>query len=588
MDSDSFDEIEDNGLPSGSAPNRAGRCPIKPHVSWLFLLFFTHLSALGTSQDLSITCQVNAFRPDKRLAAVKASIQGLPQGKCPLRLPAESEQANLAGLRLTQLEVRDSRGEAVPFEIDGDILTVENNDAEGLELSYQIKFQALPSTLQLSCLDEVRGLLRTQDVLPSFADTHPAVQLSFQLPSGWQVITPVEKQQIDGHVFAPGQGAVFYLGKATEVRATINSLPMVLAVEKGWPVERELILRELKRQINYLGKSSREWQAQPSFAVFLAGSLNGKKKQEPFRHVDDLLIVTAPPKASDADEMLKLLRYRLAESIIPCFLLILDDQSSSEFGRSLKQYLTWKVLLKTGGTSRDEFLEQMAQGFLLATDPRPGSGSASALVSAKQVSSESGRSARRLLTNFLTDLSLSFNRRKTPTIFDFLKEIYRGTRDAERIEDDWLRRSHTDKGYRNLRRFLQGDTDPELCSELLKPYALVLTRTEIPRLGFSLSESFRVSHLTVQGVENRSGVLIGDKVLAINDIRLVTPEDLIKIRSLMGSNTQVVFTVERNGSLLKVRQNLGRELLLKLQLNKLADADKQERLAIFLAKEVED
>jgi hypothetical protein len=588
MHSDSVNESKDSKLQSGSVPTRANwRLPM-PQLCWLFLWFSTCPCVQGLSQDISITCEIDALHPEKKLVAVKAGIQGLPQGRCSLRLPAELEKAGQAGPQLTQLELQDSKGEALPFEINGDTLTLENNDPEGLELSYQLKFHSLPNTLQLSCLDEVRGLLRTQDVLPSFAETHPAVQLGFQLPSGWQVITPAEKQQPDSYVVAPGKGVFFYLGKATELRATINSLPLVMAIEEGWPVEGEFILKELKRQINYLGKSSREWQAQPSCAVFIAGSPSGKKKQESFRYVDDLLIVTAPPKASDADEMLKLFRYRLAESIIPFFLPFLDDQSAPEFGRSLKEYLTWKVLLKTGGISRDEFLERMAQGFLLSTDPRPGSGSASALVSGRQVSLDSGRSARRLLTNFLTDLSLGFNKRKTTTIFDLLREIYRGIKNPERIEDDWLRKSHTDKGYRTLRQFSQGDTDPEFYPELLKPYALVLVRTEIPRLDFSLSESFRVSRLTARGVENRSGVLIGDRLLAINDIRLVTPEDLIKVRSLIGNNTQVVYTVERNGIALKVKQNLGKEVLLKLQQNKLADADKQERLEIFLAKEVED
>ena len=56
----------------------------------------------------------------------------------------------------------------------------------------------------------------------------------------------------------------------------------------------------------------------------------------------------------------------------------------------------------------------------------------------------------------------------------------------------------------------------------------------------------------------------------------------------MGNYPQVEVTMERNGTFQKVKLDLDWEVVLKLELNKLADADKQERLESFLTKEVEN
>ncbi len=561
---------------------------LRVHFSLFGLCVLWLLSSPGLPQDLQITYQVGIFQPAKRVIEVKAVLHGLPEGTAVLRLPGEANDSEAGKVRLSELDLQDLNGDALPFEVEGGSLTFENNDTRELGASYQVKLQALPNSLHLSYMDESRGLISSKDLQLVVGETLPPAELHFQLPSGWKIISPTEKLGPNTYGVLSGESAIFYLGRANELRTTINSIPMVLAIEKGWPLESEETLKDLKRSIKYLSKTSQEWQAQPSFVVLLGDHTDKKKIKEASLHEGEFLVLTAPSGTENPNEMLRLFRYRLAGAMMQCYLPFLDAVPSSDVTLSLREYLTQKVLLKTGAISRDQFLDEMARGFagepddsheirFLAT--RSGKPPASAQVRSMQ---------RRILVGFLIDLSLSFTPTRVISIFDFIKDTYRSARESERIESELLKRSHTEKGYRNLLRFLEGESSPELCSDLLKPYGLLLVRSEMPRLGFSLSESFRILRLAKQEAKGRSPVQIGDKLIAIDDFHLVKPEDLIKARSLIGTNLQAVITLERDGNLLKVKQNLGREILIKLELNKLADADKQERLESLLMKEVED
>ena len=230
----------------------------------------------------------------------------------------------------------------------------------------------------------------------------------------------------------------------------------------------------------------------------------------------------------------------------------------------------------------------MAKGFAAEPDRSLGNRELAIRTSKSPGLLQARSMQRRILVGFLIDLSLSFNPTRVVSIFDFIKDIYRSARESDTIESELLKRSQTEKGYRNLLKFLEGDFGPEISSELLKPYGLLLVRSEMPRLGFSLSESFRVIRLAKQEANSRSSIKIGDRLIAIDGFHLVRPEDLIKARSLLGNDLQAIITLERDGIPLKVKENLGREVLLKLELNALADADKKERLESFLLKEVED
>ena len=80
----------------------------------------------------------------------------------------------------------------------------------------------------------------------------------------------------------------------------------------------------------------------------------------------------------------------------------------------------------------------------------------------------------------------------------------------------------------------------------------------------------------------------GDRILAINNYRLMLPDDLLKCRSRLTPGQEVQLEVERRNLPLRVTQRVAKEVVLKLEINKLADADKQQKLEQFLSVELEE
>lgn len=80
----------------------------------------------------------------------------------------------------------------------------------------------------------------------------------------------------------------------------------------------------------------------------------------------------------------------------------------------------------------------------------------------------------------------------------------------------------------------------------------------------------------------------GDRILAINNHRLVLPDDLLKCRSRLTPGQEIQLDVERRSLPLRLTQRVAKEVMLKLEINKLADADKQQKLERFLTVESEE
>ena len=80
----------------------------------------------------------------------------------------------------------------------------------------------------------------------------------------------------------------------------------------------------------------------------------------------------------------------------------------------------------------------------------------------------------------------------------------------------------------------------------------------------------------------------GDRILAINNYRLMLPDDLLKCRSRLTPGQEVQLDVERRSLPLRVTQRVAKEVMLKLEINKLADADKQQKLEQFLSVESDE
>ena len=109
--------------------------------------------------------------------------------------------------------------------------------------------------------------------------------------------------------------------------------------------------------------------------------------------------------------------------MIRCYLPFLDNGPVSDATDGLLEYLTQKVLLKIGAISGDQFLEEMAKGFSGGPQVTPGNRSLPSPSGKRPAPLMFNPKHRRVLVDFLTDLSLNFNRKRTVSIFDFLKPL---------------------------------------------------------------------------------------------------------------------------------------------------------------------
>ena len=123
--------------------------------------------------------------------------------------------------------------------------------------------------------------------------------------------------------------------------------------------------------------------------------------------------------------------------------------------------------------------------------------------------------------------------------------------------------------------------------DLLRPFALLFDCRELPAFDFQLNETFQIAQLGGH-TEGSAMLESGDRILAINNYRLMLPDDLLKCRSRLTPGQEVQLEVERRSTSLRVTHRVAKEVMLKLEINKLADADKQQKLEQFLSVEAEE
>jgi hypothetical protein len=101
-----------------------------------------------------------------------------------------------------------------------------------------------------------------------------------------------------------------------------------------------------------------------------------------------------------------------------------------------------------------------------------------------------------------------------------------------------------------------------------------------------LSETFQVNRIEQPFDDSLSNPQMGDRILAVNQNRLLEPVDLFKLRGSLRVGGDVILTIERNGTILRLKQRVERVNYCRLAVNGLADSDKQQKLGQFLAREV--
>jgi hypothetical protein len=122
-------------------------------------------------------------------------------------------------------------------------------------------------------------------------------------------------------------------------------------------------------------------------------------------------------------------------------------------------------------------------------------------------------------------------------------------------------------------------------SQRLRPFGLVFESREIADLSFDLNENFQVERIRKMDEGKNGNLQLGDKVISVAERRLLRPIDLIKRRSELNPGQDITLVLERGGVVLKIKQRVGRERLVRLEANRLSDADKQEKLEKFWERE---
>jgi len=182
---------------------------------------------------------------------------------------------------------------------------------------------------------------------------------------------------------------------------------------------------------------------------------------------------------------------------------------------------------------------------------------------------------------FLLDLALAFYGASSESLEDFLLSNFRESGRTPIAKAEFRRKAAQEIRSNKLLGRLQSESKNE---DLLKPFGLLLERRTSAQLPFELTETFQIAR--VHNVTN-SPLMVGDRVLAINHHKLLAPLDLAKCRVQLGSMDEAEFSIQRNGSLLRFRHPVGRQTLLRLEVNQLADADKKEKLERFLSRHPE-
>lgn len=484
---------------------------------------------------------------------------GLQPGEVTLEFLNPKHNSSLeVSNRISGLSLMTSNEAAKRIKVKGNRYRFENSD-ETVEIFYQLRSGSISSLGKSTYLDEGRCLLTSSDAFLVPEDAHTAIDVSFLLPEKWKVVTLAKPSSPESYQVPGKAGAFFYLGEAIGISERINNCTASLAVEGDWPMSSRATLRETRSQIIYLQNLVADWKPRAFLAVFLSPRIALGKADSISARKEDAIFLIPPQSMSDETGEFGSLLFQLAEELVAYFLPM--TRRSAELPlQSLTSYLAMKTCLKTGSMSETDFLEKISLG--LQEEPRSGTDAPNSERNRK--SRQSASNSWQLLDCFIVDLALTFAGKQSGVMGKLAGE----------------------ESLAQVAARLSSYTNSQQLADLLKPYGLILERIEIPHLNFELSETFQVNRIEQRFDDSLSNPQMGDRILAVNQNRLLEPVDLFKLRGSLRVGEDVTLTIERNGTTLRLKQRVERVSYCRLAVNGLADSDKQQRLGQFLAREV--
>lgn len=544
----------------------------------LLILIFTltlpfNASAAGPVQ-LHYTADVT--QPARRLIRIQVRIEGLPEGRTNIVFP---DSGSSVPNRISRIGWLSENGEVSPLTLEDGQFVVESSGEDPVTLAFQLRSETYSQLDRATYVDETRCVFHPQDVWLQLENQDPKATLSFTLPESWEAISTAHPAMAGSFSLATKRLAPFYLGKAERVQDDVNS-PITIAVEPGAIPAPELLV-SLRQQVRHRQRFVRNQGPTPLLAVFLGQSRATLGKELDASGVPQLLALTVQNGPSESRFDTRKVRQGIVNSLVRMYFPVLSNFSDSLGPDRLIDYLTLKTCLKTGILGRDEFLDALAAELWntfgdptgLPAKPRPNTKSAHVPAVSQPGTRASGP---------LLDLALSLYGDTAGSLEAFLANGFASSTPGPITEADLRRRFRQEHQASAALAGLWKTEHPLQVGDLLRPFGLLFDRRELPAFDFQLNESFQVTQ-----VSKTPGLEAGDRIVAINSHRFLLPDDLLKCRSRLTPGQEIQLDIERRNLQLKVTQRVAKEVLLKLQVNKLADADKQQKLEQFLSSESE-
>jgi hypothetical protein len=550
-------------------------------VTLLILASALILPALAQTKPGPVVLRytVDARQHAKRLLKVQVQIEGLPEGRTTLTFP---DSKNSLGNRISQVGLESVDGGVSAVALEDSQFVVESSDEEPVKLVFHLRGESFQQLERTTYLDEDRCLLHLQDVLLQIENQDPKASVLFVVPDPWEVVSTARPAKDGSYLVEGKRPAPFYLGKAERVQDEDNLVSM--AIEPGWPPANDL-LAALHQQIRYRKKFGKKAGFKPLLAVFLSPKRPVPGKELAASGVPQLLAFTAVPTLPEMPLVIRTVQQAMARGLARLYVPSVASFSPVLGPDRFIDYLALRALFKTGVLRRGEFLDALAVD-LWSSFGEIGESQIKNRANAKTTPKTAALPTRTRCSGSLLDLALSFYGDSAVSLDAFLSTGFPSATLEPITEADLRRRLRQEPQAAAALTGVWQSEETQRIGDLLRPFALLFDRRELPAFDFQLNESFQVAQYNGH-TQEPTLLEAGDRILAINNHRLVLPDDLLKCRSRLSPGQEVQLDLERRSLSLRVTQRVAKEVLLKLEINKLADADKQQKLEEFLSVESE-
>ena len=551
---------------------------------------------LGLIPFLSISFAANSIRvnytiecenPATHKLKIRAKIQGLPAEEIPLLLP----DSHVTGLELLTVEGGgEKETEALQESSDGPLgrnVLLRGKPSESLSVKYQITLSDRLSGDRQSFGDGKRFLIYASDLLLGFGEREVRAGISFELPPAWIVLANTKDTGKGLFIVGGKQEAIFYLGAAAGQQRAFGRTEVTWVIEPGWADCEERIISILQRQISFYEKTFPDVKSGSLFIALLESTQKAGDLRIVSLENSLGVIASASPTTLKAAGFEERLRREVSIGLMQCFFPSLRNAKESTAESFILEYLLLKTDLKTGVLPKELFLQTIAVGFGMTSESGGRSPKRSNALSQKYVARVALNKEEKISNLFLLDLLLGFYGRSTNSLEQLIRMKASSVAFEKIVEGDPPRSLLHDTGFLIQQKIVFPKGDADDFSKRLKPFGLVFEMKELGGWSFELNENFQVERIKKNTEGDDKGLWLGDKIIAINDQRILRPVDLVKCRSEMRPGDEMTLLIERSGEVQKIKQRVSRETFVRLGPNRLSDLDKQEKLEAFWSREYE-